>query len=207
MCGIPKLVLCSLIINCFLSFGQQKDSLNLKVVYGTKSYELQQLLSFEGVDYMNIKIHGEILNGKTVMLTSEEFWRDKDSKIDTILEMSKTPRPLLNKDTLELTVINKKISIDTLKIDFRFKNLFNISKRYKTTRLETYDTRDLSNGKSVSIDYRKPVPLLVYSLPYERRELPGYLFYCELTRDGIPPKKWASEFNLLHYIVFYIHIQ
>ena len=87
-------------------------------------------------------------------------------------------------------------------IYFKFKGLFSTTRKYKTTEANNYSTRDLSNGEETKIQIGKTFPLIAYSLPYKDPKYPGYLFYCELTKEGFPPEKWGEKFNLEHYIVF-----
>lgn len=182
--------------------SQESAGIKLIINQGVESSELQDLLKFKEIDYFTIIVTGEELKGKKFAIVSKEYW-DKDLKnTDTIADLSKTPIPGLNNDTLITKILAEKSDNDSLRISFNFKRLFGVTKKYKTTTLNTYSTRNLSNGKNVNINLGESFPLLVYTLPYENPEYPGWLFYCELTRDGVATEDWGEKYNLKHYVVF-----
>ena len=184
-----------------LSFGQKPDSLSLKIDYGVKSEEFQDYLLMKYIDFYKVKISDENLKEKSFTIISKEYWGKKMTKVDTILNLSKSPRKITS-DSLAFNVITEKVNADSLQIYFSFKGLFSITRKFKTTEANNYSTRDLSNGKETKFGYGKSFPLLVYSLPYKDPKYPGYLFYCELSKEGIPPEQWGEKFNLEHYIIF-----
>lgn len=199
---MKRLFIILLIIIPIFSTAQENESAELLVKNGVESSELRDLLAFKNIDYFSILISDESILEKKFAVISKEYWDGRVTGIDTVADLSKTPIPGLFNDTLIITILAEKSENDSLRITFNFKQLFSVTKKYQTTTLDTYSTRDLSNGKSTNVNIGESFPLLVYSLPYEKPDYPGWLFYCELTSDGVPPKDWGEKYNLKHYIVF-----
>ena len=151
-----------------------------------------------------MKITGEGIANQYFMLTSNEFWEGKSVKIDTITN-TKTFRMKNERDTLRIRVMSKKTCSDTVKFQFNFPR-YSISRNFKTTSKDTYSLRDITANKEQTFAANEPINLLVYSLPYEDPNYPGYLFYCELSREGIPPEQWGEKFGVKHYIIFKIEL-
>jgi len=198
---MKKLFILMVTFFSMLCFGQTSDSLTLKIDYGVKSEEFQDYLLMKHIDFYKVNISSKTLKEKTFKLVSKEYWNKKMIKADTIVNLSKSPRGILS-DSLKFNIITEKIDKDSLQIYFKFKGLFSTTRKYKTTKANNYSARDLSNGIETKIQLGKFFPLIVYSLPYKDPKYPGYLFYCELSRESIPPENWGERFNLKHYIIF-----
>ncbi len=183
--------------------GQHIDSVNIKID-GVESRELLDYYRFEGINYFNLSITGSRVQDQYFVVTSNEFWEGVSVRRDTMVNTKKYGMKI-GKDTLDIRVMSKKISSDTIKFQFHFPG-FSINKKFKTTSKDTYSLRDITSDGEAVISRNEPFHLLVYSLPYEDPENPGYLYYCELSREGIPPEKWGEEFGVEHYIIFKIHI-
>lgn len=181
--------------------GQKSDSLALKIDYGVKSEEFQDYLLMKRIDFYKVDVSGKNLKEKTLTIVSKEYWNKKKIKVDTIVNISQSSRRLEN-DSLKFNIITEKVNKDSLQIYFKFKGLFSTTRKYKTTKSSNYSARDLSNGIETKFHYGESFPLIVYSLPYKDPKYPDYLFYCELSREGISPEEWGEKFNLEHYIVF-----
>ena len=182
-------------------FSQNQDSLKLKIDYGVASEEFQDYLLMKNIDFYKVNISNKNLKGKIFTLVSKEYWNKELTKTDTIINLKNSPRKI-EADTLSFNIITEKVSKDSLQLFVKFKGLFSTNRKYKTTETNSYSTRDLSNGIETNFQLGKSFPLLVYTLPYKDPKYPDYLFYCELTKEGIPPEEWGDKFNLEHYIIF-----
>lgn len=195
----------ALFLLSFLSFtvcfSQNQDSLKLKIDYGVASEEFQDYLLMKNIDFYKVNISNKNLKGKTFTLVSKEYWNKELTKTDTIINLKNSPRRI-ESDTLSFNIITEKVSKDSLQFFVKFKGLLSINRKYKTTEANSYSARDLSNGIETNFQLGKSFPLLVYTLPYKDPKYPDYLFYCELTKEGIPPEEWGDKFNLEHYIIF-----
>ena len=186
------------------AYSQTSDSASLLVKYGAKSAELQDLLVFKKIDYFSILVNSPELKGKKFALISKEYWDGKITRTDTIEDFGNSPGPGLPSDSLAITVLSEKMTKDSLRISFTFKSQFKfgLTKKFQTTLSDYYSTRDLSNGESTNIAIGNTFPLLVYTLPYKNPKTPGWLYYYQLTKEGLPPKDWGKKYNIEHYIVF-----
>ena len=181
-------------------FGQGKDSVNLKVDWGTESKELQDYYRFQNIDYFKVAFKGDQLKNSFYLLVSKEYWDGKLSKTDTVVN-SRGMEMKIGENEFKFRVMAQKAEEDTVKFQFFFSN-FSITKKFKASKQDTYSLRDISNNKSVNVAVKMPLTLFAYSLPYQDPKRPGWLMYCELSREGIPPEKWGEKFGVKHYIIF-----
>lgn len=192
-----------IVFSCSVSLAQGSDSVTLEV-NTVESRELLDYYRFEGIDYYKMQVSGESIGDQYFILSSMEYWNGKLSKVDTIAN-TKMYRMKNGTDTLGIRVLSKKTDSDTIKFQFYLPR-FSTTRKFPTIHKNTYSLRDItSNGKEIFVA-TDPIKVLVYSLPYEDPERPGYLFYCELSREGTPPEKWGEKFGVEHYIVFKLQL-
>lgn len=192
-----------LLLNSVLAMGQGPDSVTL-AVNTVESKELLDYYRFEEIDYFKTKLIGKNISSQYFILTSNEYWSGELTKTDTI---ANTRRYQLknSSDTLEIRVMSKKINRDTIKFQFHLP-MYSTSRKFKTTTKNTYSLRAITTQGEENFVASQPIDVLVLSLPYKDPEQPGYLFYCELSREGTPPEKWGEKFGVEHYIVFKLQL-
>jgi hypothetical protein len=178
--------------------------ITLKIESGVKSKELIDFYQFERINYYNLIISGSKIGNQYFILTSEEFWNSKLTQKDTLAN-TKLYNFKNGSDTLEFRVMSKSIYTDTVKFQFYLPR-FSTFKKYKTLPRDIYSLRDITSGQIQTFDRTNPIIFLAYSLPYEDPKKPGHMFYCQLSKDGIPPEKWGEKFGVKHYIIFKIHL-
>lgn len=197
------IVLCALVqLSCY---GQKPDSVTVKVDWGVKSQELQDFYRFEEIDYFSATAGGEKLQKKYYTIVAKEYWHSKLTRTDTLVN-SRKMKMAINEKELAFRILSKKTESDSVKIQFLFPR-FQVVRKFRTTKANTYSLRDPSNGKKVTYSNATPVTLFAYSLPYQDPEQPGWLLYCELSKDGIPPEKWGEKFGIAHYITIDLTIE
>jgi hypothetical protein len=185
-------------------YSQASRNYTMIVRTGIESRELLDLLSFEDIGYLKIKITGKDIKGMFYRITSNEYWNKELTKSDTIIDTKKFS--LKNdSDTLNFRIISKKFNSDTVKFQIFQPRLASLRK-FKTTPQNTYSLRDPSNGKNINFQNKDKITFLSYSLPYEDPAMPGYLFYCALSSDGVHPRDWGNKYGVKHYITFDIEI-
>ena len=192
------------------SKAQRTDSTQLKLTYGSEISEINALFNLEHVDYFKITSRDTSLKNQYFSFTTKEYWDKNLVKIDTLLRGAGAESISYGKNdtSLVFSLMTKAKNNDT--IDFSY-NLFKYGtlRPYKKMNSDNYSLRDAinSNGKFVSVPKNKSFPLLVYSLPYKDPKYPGYLFYCELTANGVPPEKWGEKYGVEHYIIVELNIK
>ncbi|MEN8118959.1 MAG: hypothetical protein ABFS35_01345 [Bacteroidota bacterium] len=180
------------------TFSQQGDSLKIDIT-GVESTELLDFYRFENINYFKINISGKEIKNKYFLLTSNEYWKDKKVKTDTIVYTKRFQ--LQNEiDTVKIRIMSKKEKSDTVKFQFHLPR-FSIIKKFGTTNKDMYSLRVTSNREKLFAK-NAPINFLVYSLPYKVPNSPGRFSYCALTREGTPPDEWGAKFGVEHYIVF-----
>ncbi|MCH8903464.1 MAG: hypothetical protein IIA45_06085 [Bacteroidetes bacterium] len=207
---MKKMTLRLLLIALFIPvshtlFGQDNDSISV-VLERAESQGLRDYFHFEGIDYFKLSFKGKELNGKHYVIISKEFWNKELTKVDTILDSAVPFDMRINGEELNFTVMVKKTKIDTVEFLFSFPWVL-VAEEYKTTKETTYSLRNLFGGIESKHTIGEGFKMLVYSLPYIDPEMPGYLQYCELTREGIPPEDWGAKFGIEHYIMFELRLE
>jgi len=162
-----------------------------------KNNELQDLLSFENIDYYNVTFSGKSLIGKNYLLISKEIWNGIITKTDTIVNSSKNERiTKITKDSFSFKVISKKTFDNFLKIHFRFPQ-FGMTKRYRAIDSDDYSLRDFGTG--LEIKNGQNFYALAYILPYEKD---GWKMWCAVESSGKDIENWGKEFGIEHYLIF-----
>lgn len=180
------------------------SDVSLKIESGVNSKELLDYYQFERINYYNLTIAGGNIKNQYFILTSEVFWNSKLIQKDTLAN-TKLYNFKNGSDTLKFRAMSKSINIDTVKFQFYLPRFATV-KKYKTVPRDIYSLRDITSGQIQYFDRVKPITLLAYSLPYEDPKKPGNMYYCQLSKDGIPPENWGEKFGVKHYIIFKIHL-
>lgn len=197
------LILGILFFTTFLAFCQEKDSVTLEV-NSVESRELLEFYRFERIDYFKMQLKGEGIKDQFFILSSSEYWNGEITKADTIVN-TKNFGLKNGADSITIRVMSKKTDSDTIKFQFSLPR-FSTTRKFPTTTKNTYSLRDITSNGEETFAANEPIDMLVFSLPYEDPARPGYLFYCELSREGTPPEKWGEKFGVEHYIVFKLQL-
>lgn len=191
------------------SYAQRIDSTQLKLDYGSKHAEVNELFSLQNIDYFRITSRDTTLKNQYFLFTTKEYWNKKLVKVDTLMIGEDAEAASISeKDTLLVfSLMTRPKGKKT--IDFSYNlSRFGTVRTYKKKNKENYSLRDAlnSHGEYVSVPLNNSFPLFVYSLPYEDPRYPGYLFYCELTANGVPPEQWGKKYGVEHYIIVEVSI-
>ena len=189
----------------FISVSQlfgQSDSSGIMMIseLGSKNTELDNLMSFQGIDYYNVKFVGKGLKQKYFSVLAKEIWDGKIKNIDTIIN-SKTNSKMsaIGYDTLLLKLFGSKTENNKLKLFFRFP-MVGITRKYKATSSKDYFLSDIgSDVLRVKIENNKYFPAFVYMLPYLEGDWKNY---CGVKQSGVSVYDWGKEFKIKHYIIF-----
>ncbi len=191
------------------AFANAADSLTVSVNQGFESPELKRLSRFQGIEQIRMKFAGQPTKGCEFRLSFEVY---DSGKVTSKGSLNAGLPPMLfqaKSDTFELHCLSQAIA-DSVKINFFFPR-FNTSTFFSLRGAgNAYSMRvasqfDGAENAKLPADSSKQ-PVLVYSLPYQRADAPGQSFYCELTREGVPPSQWWEKFKVPHYIVFYVRV-
>ncbi len=197
------IILCSLCLCLypFVTSAQNQDKFILSSEFGPKSEELLDYYRFAGIDYFRMKAKGQPLADKHFMLIAKEYWDGKVTKIDTC-ENSRDIGIKVDTNDFNFSVIAQKENKNSVKFMFAFPR-FHLYRHFKATRGD-YSLRDPFNGKECEYSSNQPIMLLVYSLPYQNPQKPGWSSYCELSSTGVPPAEWGKKYGIKHHITFEI---
>jgi len=182
-----------------MAFSQMKTENGIKMTteYGSENQELQDILTFEKIDYYKVQFTGADLKGKDFYLLAKKMWDGKIKEVDTIVNTAKNERMLpIKSDTLNLRVTAKKSSENKLKLVFRFPQFGN-EKTFEATSSNDYSLRDV--GTNVDIEIGKEFSAFVYIMPYEKD---GWKMWCAVDSSGKDIENWGKEFGLKHYLIF-----
>ena len=196
------------------------DSMKVIIRSFTGGELLNDILQFEGIQYLKVEFEGKKVIGKRFDIKAKEIWNGEIKEISTVYES-----PVLNEnfffngDTslLPIRVIAKHANDSILKVLFRFPKL-GATKEYKAidsdryvlisaideTKWDTYvNTPDGQNSPAMvnegQIKTNEIFPLLVYTLPYEMN---GNLWWGNVNVCGRNIDRWGKRFGIKHYVVF-----
>lgn len=175
-------------------FGQE---IKIESKYGVHNKELRDILSFEGIDKINVKFIGKPIKNKHFKIFVKHVWEGKITQVDTLIDTRELfKKSIIESDTLSFNAMAKKATENQVKVAFNFKQFGN-SKMYDATKSFDYSFRLI--GDKVKIQIGKAFPLFAYILPYEKD---GWKLYCAVDSSGKEVEKWGEEFGIAHYIIY-----
>lgn len=199
--SLPLLFLCEAILILFIPMGTAaQDSLSLRVKYA-QTEDMQDLLALENINYKKYFLEGIPVKDKYVILTRQTFWQGEANAPDTIMD---TRIFGLKTEGTEfpVRVMAKRSDPDTMRIQFRFPWFITHTDQEVLSR-DDYTLADMIQDQELKLPGDPgSIILMVLSLPYEDPDRPGYKFYCELSKDGVPPEQWFETFGVPHYVIF-----
>lgn len=187
----------------FLSFSQieKKSEIILTCEYSLDNSEINDILQFEGIEYIKLSFKGKELADKSYHLSVKEIWEGKIKSQSTIMD-SKTIQfkqlQKINDTVFNLKVISKLTSDNKLKMDFKFPS-FSLSRKFDALKSDDYSLRNFAESSGTEIKYGKKFYLLAYILPYEKD---GTKYYCAVESSGKDIENWGKYFGIKHYLIF-----
>jgi hypothetical protein len=187
--------------------AQRADSTAVKTVYGSANTELQELMSFMGVEKHHLELNDPHLKGKFFTLTAQEYRHGVAQP-----EVNLTSRPELfqldSSGKLAFDVYARALDTTTLEAFFRFSRVGQ-RKQYKAVAGQAgqYSFRtDILAYKQgqAKIPVGKKFTFLVYTLPYEKD---GYYLYCALAQSQVPIEQWYAQFGVKHFVAYQLLIE
>lgn len=206
---MKNLFLLAVAFICFSTLNAQKNDvdfnntsgLKMETEYGSDNSEVNDLLSFQGIDYMKVDFSGKDLKGKSYHITVKEIWNGKIINDTTVFD-SKTigikQFETINDSILSMRIIARHTG-NNLRVKFKFPR-FSVTKDYDATSSEDYSLRNLADESNLQIGYDKKFYFLAYILPYERAD--GSKSWCEVGTSGESIEKWGEKFGIEHYLLF-----
>ena len=191
-------------------FAQQIDSVRAKAEYGFKNNEVKIIAELERIDHYKVSFANKSFRGNPFLLfTTKEYSEGKVVKHDTLIPISYARQFWKFKtiDSNSLIKLTTKPEGDSVKFLYQILGN-NITRKYKRLNDDAYSLRDglVTNEDFKTIPVGKTLPLFAYSLPYDDPKQPGYLFYCAITANGVPPEKWWDTYKIAHYIIIEMKI-
>ena len=179
--------------------GQAKSSTaDIKMIseFGSKNFEVTNILQFQNIDYFRVKFAGQKLKGKYFSMLCKEMWDGEVRKVDTLINSKTNTRVgQIKEDTLSLTVFGNRID-NKLKLFFRFP-MVGLNKKYDAIISDDYSLRDI--GTDMKIKINESFPAFAYILPYEEG---GWKMYCAVADSGEKVENWGKKFKMKHYLIF-----
>lgn len=189
-----------------VDFNKTSD-LKMETEYTSQNQVLDDLLSFDGVEYLKIKFSGKELKGKSYHLTVKEIWDGnivKDTTVVNSKDIGVKQLETLSDSIFNFRVISKLTNQNKLKMTFKFER-FSISREYDAIDSENYSLRNIADESRLPISCNEKFYLLAYILPYERED--GSKSWCEVGSSGNEIEKWGEKFGIKHYLLFEIKFE
>lgn len=187
---------------CFSSFGQDKGT-PLKLTTNYASDELQDLLSFENIEYLKLSFNGgNKLKDKSYRLIAKEYTNgilSKDSVIFDSRDIGVQGFEIINDSVLNMNILAKRTNENKLKISFHLPR-FRLTREFDAIETtDQYVLKNIAEDSKLEIGYNKPFYLLAYILPHKLEN--GFKSYCEVAANGKDIENWGIKFGLEHYLV------
>lgn len=187
---------------CFSSFGQDKGT-PLKLTTNYASDELQDLLSFENIEYLKLSFNGgNKLKDKSYRLIAKEYTNgilSKDSVIFDSRNIGVQGFETINDSVLNMNILAKRTNENKLKISFHLPR-FRLTREFDAIETtDQYVLKNIAEDSKLEIGYNKPFYLLAYILPHKLEN--GFKSYCEVAANGKDIENWGIKFGLEHYLV------
>jgi hypothetical protein len=197
------LLVTALTLKTILSFSQTEVKSDVKMIseYSSDNEEIEDILHFEGIEYLKLRFSGTDLADKSYQFTVKEIWNGEIKSDSTIFNSKRIPFKqfqTINDTVLNLRVISKHTSENELKISFKFPR-FSVTKKFDAIKSEDYSLRNIAEANGTEINYGEKFYLLAYILPYEKD---GVKYYCAVESSGNDIENWGKEFGIKHYLVF-----
>lgn len=187
--------------------AQRTDSTAVKAVFGSANTELQELMSFIGVEKHHLELNDPHLKGKFFHLTYREY-RNGVAQPEVNLTSRQDLFQVDSSGKLAFDVYARAVDATTLEVFFRFA-LMGQSKQFKAEagKASQYSFRTdilpYRRGQA-RIPIGKKFTFLVYTLPYEKD---GYYQYCALAQSQVPIEEWYSRFGVKHFVAYQLLIE
>jgi len=190
----------------FLATAQAMDSTAVKAVFGSTNAELQELMSFIGVEKHHLELNDPSLRGKYVQLTYQEY-RNGVAQPEVNLTSRKGLFQLDSSGKLAFDVYARAVDATTLEAFFRFARV-GLPRQFKaeTGQAGRYSFRtDILpyRQRQAKIPVGKKFTFLVYTLPYEKD---GYSQYCAVAQSQVPIEEWYKRFGVKHFVAYQLLI-
>src|SRR5690554_1064931 len=197
------LLLIALFLQSSLLFSQTAKKSDVRMVseYASENTEIEDILFFEGIEYIKLSFSGADLANKGYHLTVKEIWDGQIKSDSTIVNSKKIPikeLQTINDTILDLRIISKLTLENELKMSFKFPR-FAVNKEFKAIKSNDYSLRNVAEAGKAGINYGEKFYLLAYILPYEKD---GNKYYCAVESSGENIENWGKEFGIKHYLVF-----
>jgi len=206
---MKNIVLLAVALICFSTGSAQTNEADFNTTsdlvmttdYGSDSPEINDLMSFQGIDFMKVNFSGKELTGKSYHITVKEIWNGKVISDSTVFN-SKTigikQFETLNDSIFSMRIIAQHTD-NNLRVKFKFPR-FSITKDYRATNSEDYSLRNLVDESKLPIGYNEKFYFLAYILPYERED--GSKSWCDVGTSGDTIETWGEKFGIEHYLLF-----
>jgi hypothetical protein len=201
-----------MLLSCHLTFAKKKaDSTIVQIDHGFENPEMIDLGRSLNLEYFKVSFNDSLLHDRVFKFVMREY-RNGKLVLEEDFLAGETPRSFYqydDKQGFNLRLLTRTVSKEDLQLHFFFPG-FSRVKRFESVKDKSnqYSLRDNNaRGGKVRVPIGKPFPFFTYSLPYEDPKKPGWLQYCALTNDGIPPEKWGEKYGVQHYIVIELTIQ
>ncbi len=189
--------------------AQKPDSTWVTLEYGSEHREIRELFRMQEIDFYKFSTKDIRLKEYYFLLVAKEYRGEELVRKDTLLTDQIRKELSFGKtdSVLSFSLMTQPKSKDSILFSFNL-HRFGTKKRYSKEPVDTYSLRDAinSHGKPVKVPIGQSFPLWVYSLPYEDPAHPGYLFYCALTADGVPPDQWGKKYGVKHLLIIEVSI-
>jgi len=196
-----SLLVILLMISGILCAQEPVKRVKMKSTYSLENSDFNDILQFEGIEYLKLSFEGQELSDKSFHLSVKEIWDGEVSSESTIMNSANIgidQFSKINDSIFRMKIISKLTDDHQLKMTFKFPS-FSTTKKFKAVDSDDYSLRNVAAVTGEQIEYGKKFYLLAYILPYEKD---GSKYWCAVEGSGKEIENWGKEFGIMHYLVF-----
>ena len=191
------------ILFSMLSFqiNYSQKTVKMVVEYGSKSEDMNSLMSFQNIEVENLSFESPEIVGKYYEVNLKEYKKGKLISSKNLFDLKVVDYFKID-STYTTFKFFSKIENDKMTVFVETQTMSSSKKTFKLQKGKgaDYVLKDFQgNKKFVDVPINEEFPILAIITPVKHED--GYSSYCEVAQSGVAPEKFGEKFKIPHYFV------
>ena len=185
-----------------LSFqiNYSQKTVKMVVEYGSKSEDINSLMSFQNIEVENLSFESPEIVGKYYEVNLKEYKKGKLISSKNLFDLKVVD--YLKIDSTHTTFkFFSKIENDKMTVFVETQTMNSSKETFKLQKGNgEYVLKDFQGvNKFTNVPLNEEFPILAIITPVKHEN--GYSSYCEVAQSGVAPEKFGEKFKIPHYFV------
>lgn len=190
------------ILFSMLSFqiNYSQKTVKMVVEYGSKSEDINSLMSFQNIEVENLSFESPDIVGKYYEVNLKEYKKGKLISSENLFDLKVVD--YLKIDSTHTTFkFFSKIENDKMTVFVETQTMNSSKETFKLQKGNgEYVLKDFQGvNKFTNVPLNEEFPILAIITPVKHEN--GYSSYCEVAQSGVAPEKFGEKFKIPHYFV------